>query len=89
MFFLDGNRDLENPTDRRRSGLFRGFILRNSDIGVRHRKSSGGCTRAGGREFRSAALTMSVTREVLPANARSSNQDGRGARLLAVAFSAC
>jgi len=33
-YFLDGNRDLDNPTHRTHAGLFRGFILRNSDVGV-------------------------------------------------------
>lgn len=34
LFLVDGNRDLEDPTDRSESGLFRGFILRNSDVGA-------------------------------------------------------
>jgi hypothetical protein len=34
LFLVDGNRDLDDPTDTSRSGLFRGFILRNSDVGV-------------------------------------------------------
>ena len=34
LFLVDGNRDLDDPTDRSRSGLFRGFILRNSDVGA-------------------------------------------------------
>ena len=34
LFLVDGNRDLEDPTDRSQSGLFRGFILRNSDVGA-------------------------------------------------------
>ena len=34
LFMVDGNRDLEDPTDRSQSGLFRGFILRNSDVGA-------------------------------------------------------
>ncbi len=34
LFLVDGNRDLEDPTDRTQSGLFRGFILRNSDVGA-------------------------------------------------------
>ena len=34
LFLVDGNRDLEDPTDTSRSGLFRGFILRNSDVGA-------------------------------------------------------
>ena len=34
LFLVDGNRDLEDPTDASRSGLFRGFILRNSDVGA-------------------------------------------------------
>ena len=31
---VDGNRDLDDPTDRTHAGLFRGFILRNSDVGA-------------------------------------------------------
>jgi hypothetical protein len=31
---VDGNRDLDDPTDRTDAGLFRGFILRNSDVGA-------------------------------------------------------
>jgi hypothetical protein len=31
---VDGNRDLDDPTDRSHAGLFRGFILRNSDVGA-------------------------------------------------------
>src|SRR5207302_3849797 len=34
LFLVDGNRDLDDPTDRTQSGLFRGFILRNSDVGA-------------------------------------------------------
>jgi hypothetical protein len=34
LFLVDGNRDLDDPTDRTRAGLFRGFILRNSDVGA-------------------------------------------------------
>ena len=34
LFLVDGNRDLDDPTDGSRSGLFRGFILRNSDVGA-------------------------------------------------------
>jgi hypothetical protein len=34
LFMVDGNRDLDDPTDRSHSGLFRAFILRNSDIGA-------------------------------------------------------
>ena len=34
LFLVDGNRDLDDPTDASRSGLFRGFILRNSDVGA-------------------------------------------------------
>jgi hypothetical protein len=34
LFLVDGNRDLEDPTDRSHAGLFRGFILRNSDVGA-------------------------------------------------------
>jgi hypothetical protein len=34
LFLVDGNRDLEDPTDRTHAGLFRGFILRNSDVGA-------------------------------------------------------
>jgi hypothetical protein len=33
-FLVDGDRDLEDPTDRSHAGLFRGFILRNSDVGA-------------------------------------------------------
>jgi putative transposase len=31
---VDGNRNLDDPTDRTHAGLFRGFILRNSDVGA-------------------------------------------------------
>jgi hypothetical protein len=31
---VDGDRDLDDPTDRTQPGLFRGFILRNSDVGA-------------------------------------------------------
>jgi hypothetical protein len=34
LFLVDGNRDLEDPTDSSHAGLFRGFILRNSDVGA-------------------------------------------------------
>src|SRR5262245_51042559 len=34
LFVVDGNRDLDDPTDRTHAGLFRGFILRNSDVGA-------------------------------------------------------
>jgi len=34
LIMVDGNRDLEDPTDPSQSGLFRGFILRNSDVGA-------------------------------------------------------
>src|SRR5689334_3071976 len=34
LFLVDGNRDLEDPTDASQSGLFRGFVLRNSDVGA-------------------------------------------------------
>ena len=34
LFLVDGNRDLEDPTDGSHAGLFRGFILRNSDVGA-------------------------------------------------------
>jgi hypothetical protein len=34
LFLVDGNRDLDDPTDRSKAGLFRGFILRNSDVGA-------------------------------------------------------
>jgi hypothetical protein len=34
LFLADGNRDLDDPTDRTNAGLFRGFILRNSDVGA-------------------------------------------------------
>jgi len=34
LFLVDGNRDLDDPTDRTHGGLFRGFILRNSDVGA-------------------------------------------------------
>ena len=33
-YLVDGNRDLDDPTDRSKAGLFRGFILRNSDVGA-------------------------------------------------------
>ena len=34
LFMVDGNRDLDDPTDASHAGLFRGFILRNSDVGA-------------------------------------------------------
>src|SRR5947209_323642 len=34
LLLVDGNRDLDDPTDRTHGGLFRGFILRNSDVGA-------------------------------------------------------
>src|SRR6478609_3859260 len=34
LFLVDGNRDLDDPTDSSQSGLFRGFILRKSDVGA-------------------------------------------------------
>ena len=34
LFLVDGNRNLDDPTDPTQSGLFRGFILRNSDVGA-------------------------------------------------------
>jgi hypothetical protein len=34
LFLVDGNRDLDDPTDSTRAGLFRGFMLRNSDVGA-------------------------------------------------------
>jgi hypothetical protein len=34
LFLVDGNRDLDDPSDRTQAGLFRGFILRNSDVGA-------------------------------------------------------
>jgi hypothetical protein len=34
LFVVDSNRDLDDPTDRSHAGLFRGFILRNSDVGA-------------------------------------------------------
>jgi hypothetical protein len=34
LFLVDGNRDLGDPTDSTQAGLFRGFILRNSDVGA-------------------------------------------------------
>jgi hypothetical protein len=34
LILVDGNRDLDDPTDRTHAGLFRGFILRNSDVGA-------------------------------------------------------
>src|SRR3989454_5446874 len=34
VFVVDGHRDLDDPTDRTQAGLFRGFILRNSDVGA-------------------------------------------------------
>jgi hypothetical protein len=34
LMLVDGNRDLEDPTDQSHAGLFRGFILRNSDVGA-------------------------------------------------------
>lgn len=34
LFLVDGNRAIEDPTDTTHGGLFRGFILRNSDVGA-------------------------------------------------------
>ena len=34
LFLVDGNRSLDDPTDRSHAGMFRGFILRNSDVGA-------------------------------------------------------
>jgi hypothetical protein len=34
LFLVDGNRSLDDPTDGSQAGLFRGFILRNSDVGA-------------------------------------------------------
>src|ERR1044072_4454187 len=34
LFVVDGNRDLDDPTDTSHAGLFRGFMLRNSDVGA-------------------------------------------------------
>src|SRR3954465_5046608 len=34
LFLVDGNRDLDDPTDTPRAGLFPGFILRHSDGGA-------------------------------------------------------
>jgi hypothetical protein len=34
LFLVDGNRDLDDPTDPTHAGLFRGFIRRNSDVGA-------------------------------------------------------
>src|ERR671919_116696 len=34
LFLVDGNRDLEDPTDASHGGVFRGFILRNSAVGA-------------------------------------------------------
>jgi Domain of unknown function (DUF932) len=34
LLLVDDNRDLEDPTDGSHAGLFRGFILRNSDVGA-------------------------------------------------------
>jgi hypothetical protein len=34
VFVVDEHRDLDDPTDRTNAGLFRGFMLRNSDVGA-------------------------------------------------------
>jgi hypothetical protein len=34
LFLVDGNRNLDDPTDDSQAGLFRGFMLRNSDVGA-------------------------------------------------------
>ncbi|MGH9163261.1 MAG: hypothetical protein ACRD2X_25135 [Vicinamibacteraceae bacterium] len=34
VFIVDGNRSLDDPTDRSHAGVFRGFFLRNSDVGA-------------------------------------------------------
>src|SRR5438477_9874039 len=33
LFLVDGNRNLDDPTDGSHAGMFRAFILRNSDVG--------------------------------------------------------
>jgi hypothetical protein len=40
LFLVDGNRDLDDPTDRSHSGLFSRFVLRNSDVKFHDRSSS-------------------------------------------------
>ena len=34
LFLVDGNRSLDDPTDRSQAGMFRGFMPRNSDVGA-------------------------------------------------------
>jgi hypothetical protein len=34
LLLVDGNRDVDDPTDSSHAGMFRGFILRNSDVGA-------------------------------------------------------
>lgn len=34
LMLVDGHRDLDDPTDRSHAGMFRGFIIRNSDVGA-------------------------------------------------------
>src|SRR5215210_8246451 len=34
LFLVDGNRSLDDPSDGSQAGLFRGFMLRNSDVGA-------------------------------------------------------
>jgi len=34
LFLVDRNRDVTDPTDTSNAGMFRGFILRNSDVGA-------------------------------------------------------
>jgi hypothetical protein len=34
LFVVDEDRDLDDPTDASHAGLFRGFMLRNSDVGA-------------------------------------------------------
>src|SRR4029453_3755260 len=34
LFLVDGTRSLDDPTDGSQAGLFRGFMLRNSDVGA-------------------------------------------------------
>src|SRR4029450_10645264 len=34
LFLVDGNRSLDDPSDSSQAGLFRGFMLRNSDVGA-------------------------------------------------------
>ena len=45
LFLVDGNRDLEYPSDSTQAGPFRGFLLRNSCITVISASEIRSCSR--------------------------------------------